>query len=376
MAKLCIHLREQLMQAISPVLTLTHRRATVKPRNISPRSTGDLVLALVSDALSRVTYPRPPDSENETREREGDKSVRVAADCATKARATEGCLHVHSCLRVLAAAHSSLPVLRASYDTAHTALRPPYVARVRSRRRRSFTPSTFTPQLAARDGAQSHRHRHALASTAQTPTPLYTRTCAVPPPVRMRQISRPRTHPRRGKHRPMLAPHASHASPYIHTRAYAVPPRIAARDAVPGRASRAMAPTVDSAYVNAPGHAAALRARGSVHNAAPIDARHHRIAAAHTAPSPTHAHPASPRRNSPRCISAHDISLRASSSRRAFWSTRRLPAPQLAPTERTPATPIHAPRALPNHRCISARIIRAQRAPAPAPRTRHAIRPA
>ncbi|KAJ7130536.1 hypothetical protein C8R44DRAFT_732049 [Mycena epipterygia] len=248
-------------------------------------------------------------------------------DCAAKARTAEGCLHAHDCLPVHAAAHSSLPVLRASYDPAHAVLRASYVARPRSRRRRSSTPSTSTPRLAARDGVQSHSDVDTPVPVPRKRPPRFTRArttarrcspasrtsryrdgCTVPPPIRVRKIHRPRTHPRRGKHRSILAPHAAHASPYI--RAHAVPPRShpASPLATPYlRVHRARwLPTVDSAYVNAPGMPPTC-----VHEAprtmphANMDAD---AAAAHTTPRPTTRAPralrTSPRRNSPRCTTA------------------------------------------------------------------------
>ncbi|KAJ7080864.1 hypothetical protein C8R44DRAFT_895261 [Mycena epipterygia] len=279
----------------------------------------------------------------------------------------------------------------------HSAL---HVARIPSRRRRSFIPSTFTLRLDARDGPQAHpdldtplpvahkcsprvtrAHTTARRRSPASRAPRYRDGCAVPAPVRVRLISRLRTHPRRGKHRPILALHATHASPYIHTRVDPVHPRShpASPLATPClRVHRARwLPTVDSAYVNAPGHAADLRARVPAHNAARnIDTQHHRAAAARMTPRPT-TRAARALRNSPRCISAHDsFQARHHRAAAAFSPAYDSPLHNLAlaclrrPSHAHPVFPRRNP-----HRCISVRTIRAQRA-ALAPRAGHATGPA
>ncbi|KAJ7130568.1 hypothetical protein C8R44DRAFT_732080 [Mycena epipterygia] len=259
--ELCIRLREQLVQATSPVPTVAHRRATVKPQNISPRSISDLVRALASDALSRMSYLRPPDGENGTKEREGDKcrgsrglAARRRQDCAAKARTAEGCLYAHGCLRVLAAAHSSLLALRASYDTAHTALRVVHCPRTLPASSLLCSEYIHASTGRPRWRAVALRRRHARASTAQTPTPLYTHTYDSASPVdRIARFPVPRQ-------RACIARDGS-------------PPWIAYTSTHPGMPL----PCVHESPRTMP--------------RANIDAHHHRAAAAIGLPAPPYAHP-------------------------------------------------------------------------------------
>ncbi|KAJ7078976.1 hypothetical protein C8R44DRAFT_992658 [Mycena epipterygia] len=333
------------MAAIELCIRL-QERATVKPQNISPRSTSDLVLALASDAVSRPTYPRPPDSENGTSEREGARSP-CSPSTRRHTRRRGASMRTAAC--AFSPRRTALPVLRASYDTAHTALRASYVARVRSRHRRSSTPSTSTPRLAARDGAQPH-------SDVDTPLPrVAARPHRAPPGT---ATGAPSLHPYacckyhvRG---PILD--AENTGPFsprtqrTHRRTSTPMWTLSTRDHTPVLASplampylrvhRARwLPTVDSAYVNAPGHAADLRARVPAHNAA----RQYR-------------HPASSRRGRPYDSPPHHTrSPRAPQLASLYLCARQLPGASSSrsgrllarvrlPFHNLPLDPTHAPR--------------------------------
>ncbi|KAJ7081718.1 hypothetical protein C8R44DRAFT_894950 [Mycena epipterygia] len=212
-------------------------------REISAREApATLVLALASDAVSRrgreINEYEPPQHTAvpyDSVRAPGTVSLLAVDRTALRrhARPTRASIRTAAC--AFSPRRTTLCPFRATYDPAHAALRASYVARVRSRRHRSFTPSTFTPRLATRDGAQSH-------SDVDTPLPVaHKRPPVLHAHVRQRVAARPHRAP------PCTATGAQSLHPYARDKYHVRGPILDAENTGPisprtQRASRCTSP--------------------------------------------------------------------------------------------------------------------------------------